>query len=350
MTRHAVFAVPGDLATPTGGYVYDRRMVAHLRANDWKVDVIDLGDGFPHVSEAGRHVAEDRLARASTHGPVVVDGLALGVLPEAAATLSGTHKLVALVHHPLALETGLSDVQRMSLLASERRALSRVRHIITTSETTKSILLSDFGVAADWVSVVRPGVERVTCPVRREGKNVSLLAVGSIVPRKGYDVLIAALAMLKDLPWHLMIVGDRMRDTTTAARIDDLVREHALADRIVMTGAVPNERLATLYMNADVFVLPSRYEGYGMAFADAIAYGLPVIGTTGGAIPEAVPSEASVLVPPDDVSALASALRRVIGDEDIRRSLAESARRAAQSLSTWEESGHAFARILEALA
>jgi glycosyltransferase involved in cell wall biosynthesis len=238
----------------------------------------------------------------------------------------------------------------MSLLASERRALSRVRHIITTSETTKSILLSDFGVAADWVSVVRPGVERVTCPVRREGKNVSLLAVGSIVPRKGYDVLIAALAMLKDLPWHLMIVGDRMRDTTTAARIDDLVREHALADRIVMTGAVPNERLATLYMNADVFVLPSRYEGYGMAFVDAIAYGLPVIGTTGGAIPEAVPSEASVLVPPDDVSALASALRRVIGDEDIRRSLAESARRAAQSLSTWEESGHAFARILEALA
>jgi hypothetical protein len=139
--------------------------------------------------------------------------------------------------------------------------------------------------------------------------SVALLAVGSLVRRKGYDVLVAALADLKDLPWRLTIAGDRMRSPATAAALDADILHHGLGERIAVLGAVTDDRLAELHANADLFVLPSRHEGYGIAFAEAIAHGLPVIGTTAGAIPDTVPHGAGILVPPDDAAGW-RALRR----------------------------------------
>src|SRR6185503_6093571 len=126
--------------------------------------------------------------------------------------------------------------------------------------------------------------------------DVVLLAVGSVVPRKGYDVLVAALATLADLPWRLTIVGDCTRDAAAAGGLRQAITGARLDDRVILAGAVPPAQLAAHYGAADVFVLPSRHEGYGMAFAEAIAHGLPVVGTTAGAIPETVPAGAGVLV------------------------------------------------------
>ena len=133
-----------------------------------------------------------------------------------------------------------------------------------------------------------------------------LLAVGAVVPRKGYDVLVAALATLTDLPWQLTIAGDRTRDRDTAAQLEADIARHGLGDRIAVLGAVSPQRLAELYADADLFVLASHFEGYGMAYAEAIAHGLPVIGTTAGAIPDTVPQDAGLLVAPDDVAAFAA--------------------------------------------
>ena len=127
-----------------------------------------------------------------------------------------------------------------------------------------------------------------------------------MVPRKGYDVLLAALAELKDLRWRLTIAGDRTRDPAAAARLDADIAALGLADRVTAAGAVSGERLAALYAGADLFVLPSRFEGYGMAFAEAMAHGVPVIGTTAGALPQTIPPGTGILVPPDDVPALAA--------------------------------------------
>lgn len=350
MTRKAVFAVPGDLSAPTGGYVYDRRIIAELRALGWQVDVLDLGEGFPHAGKELQERAGALLARAPRDRAVIVDGLAFGVLPAASEALALSHRIVALVHHPLTLETGLVPDLRATLRESERRALAPVRRIITTSETTRSLLVSDFAVAADRVRVVRPGTDHVTTlSPRRSGGGVALLAVGSIVPRKGYDLLVAVLATLKDLSWRLTIVGDRTRDERTARAIEGQIRESGLGDRIEMTGAVSAQRIAECYARADVFVLPSRFEGYGMAFAEATAYGLPIVGTRAGAIAEAAPADASILVAPDDAEALAAALRRVIGDRDARDTLAHAARRAAKMLPMWSESGMLFAQAIEGL-
>lgn len=350
MVKHFAFAVPGDLATPTGGYAYDRRMMAELGDLGWRIDLLDLGEGFPWPSQAARETAWTRLLAIPTGRAVVVDGLALGVLPEAASQLSGHNPLLALVHHPLALEAGLSIEQADALRASERAALAAVQGVVVTSAATARLVAADYGVSAGRISVARPGSDPAPLAQGSQDGIVRLLSVGAVVPRKGFDVLIAALATLPDLPWQLTIAGDRTRDRHAAARLDADIARHALENRVAALGAVSPQRLAALYTGADVFVLASHFEGYGMAYADAIAHGLPVIGTSGGAIPDTVPPEAGLLVAPGDIPALAHALRRVIGDAALRRHLAGAARAAAPQLPTWRQSAEIFARALERLA
>ena len=349
MKRFA-FAVPGDLATPTGGYAYDRRMMTELGNLGWQIDLLDLGEGFPWPDEATRATAQSRLLAMPADRSIVVDGLALGVLPETASRLAGRNPLLALVHHPLALEWGLSVKQADALRASERAALAAVQGVVVTSAATAKLVASDYGVPAERIAVARPGSDPAPMSQASQDGVVRLLSVGAIVPRKGFDVLITALATLTDLSWRLTIAGDRTRDRNAAARLDADIARHALGDRIAAPGAVSPQRLAALYAEADVFVLASHFEGYGMAYAEAVAHGLPVIGTSAGAIPDTVPADAGLLVDPGDSFALARALRRVIGDADLRRRLASAARAAAPQLPTWRHSAEIFARALETLA
>lgn len=342
------FAVPGDLNTPTGGYAYDKRMIAELRRLGWDVAVIDLGSDFPRPSPAARTAARAKLATVPEATHIVIDGLAFGVLDDAASDLAQTHRLIALVHHPLALESGLSLDEASALRTSERLALAEAHGIVTTTRTVVEALVSEYEVAPEKLSIAPPGTDRAV-PARGSGSAgpLTLLAVGALVPRKGFDVLIPALATLVELPWRLTIVGDRTRDPATARRLEADIARLGLAERVTLAGAVPDERLDALYDGADLFVLPSRYEGYGMGFAAAIARGLPVIGTDAGAIPETVPAGAGILVPPDNVPALATALYRLITDAGERGRLAAAARTAAAQLPTWAESAVLFSRALE---
>jgi glycosyltransferase involved in cell wall biosynthesis len=345
VVKRFAFAVPGDLATPTGGYAYDRRMIAELGRLGWQIDVIDLGQGFPFPSDATRKMAHERLLAVPDNRVVVVDGLALGVLPETAQKLD---RLLALVHHPLAVESGISKAQAENLRVSEQAALAAARHVVVTSAMTAQQLSSHYAVPAERITVVRPGCDPVPPAPRRAGDTVRLLSVGAVVPRKGYDVLISALATLKDLPWSLTIAGDCTRNPKAAAQLKADIERHGLGNRVAILGAVSAQRLDELYAEADVFALASHFEGYGMAYAEAIAHGVPVAGTNAGAIPGTVPPDAGLLVAPDDASAFASALRRLIGNKDERQIFADAARSAAAHLPTWPESAKLFARALEA--
>jgi glycosyltransferase involved in cell wall biosynthesis len=345
--RSLAFAAPGALTTPTGGFVYDRRVVAGLRALGWQIEALDLGNSFPFPSVDTRALAHARLAALPAEQPIVIDGLALGALPEVATQLRA---LIALVHHPLALESGLASSDAAALRASETEALACARRVIVTSPSTARLVVSDYGVPAERVTIVRPGNDRAAPARVHAGGPIELLAVGAVVSRKGYEVLLAAVARLLDVPWRLTIVGDLGRDADTTARLRaDIVRFH-LADRVVLTGAVEADRLEALYAGSDIFVLASRFEGYGMAFTEAIAHGLPVIGTTAGAIPETVPAGASLLAAPDDVGAFSSAVRRLIEDPAERCRLAAGARAAAAALPTWEQAAELFSRAIQTLA
>lgn len=350
MTRDVVFAFPGDLATPTGGYAYDRRIIAELKALGWRVDTLSLGDGFPRPSDQTLRAASELLRRVPAGRAIVIDGLAFGVMAQAAEMLRDRHPIIALVHHPLALETGLSALERDFFCRSERAALASARRVIVTSPATARLLAADYGVPHEAITVAPPGTDKVTPAHGSSDSVVHLLAVGTIVPRKGYDVLIAALAGLGDLPWRLTIAGACDRDIAAVARLDADIARFDLGTRVALVGALSTDALAALYAAVDLFVLPSRFEGYGMAFTEAIASGLPVVGTTAGAIPETVPAAAGVLVPPDDVDALASALRRLIERPEERRRLAAGARAAAGELPRWRDSAALFARAIEAVA
>ena len=131
-----VFAVPGDLDTPTGGYAYDKRMIAELRELGWRPQVINLGEGFPHPSALTRATARAQLNDVPKGRAIVIDGLAFGVMPDEAEALSETHPLIAMVHHPLALESGISPEQADGFRASERAALARVRAVVANSSAT----------------------------------------------------------------------------------------------------------------------------------------------------------------------------------------------------------------------
>src|SRR5262245_28937965 len=240
------FAVPGDLSTPTGGYRYDRRIIQELRRLGWRVDVLDLGDSFPFPSVAQRATALVILSAVPGGCPIVLDGLAFGTLPEAGALQSRT-PLIALVHQPLALEAGLDTDQADAFRESERAALAAAARVVVTSESTARTVIADYDVPSERVSVVRPGNDPVPPALGSDDGVVRLLSIGSVVPGKGHDVLVAAAATIVDLPWQLTIAGDRTRNPAAAARLDSDIAAFGLGDRVVVLGAVPPERVIELY-------------------------------------------------------------------------------------------------------
>ena len=342
------FLIPGDLETRTGGYLYDRRIMAGLATLDWWVEPHRLDASFPAPTPAARAEADAVLAALPERALVVVDGLALGALPEVAARHRDRLRLVALVHHPLALETGLDDAARRRLHASERAALQQVRGVIVTSPSTARAL-ADYDIVPERCVVVSLGTDPAPLAEGSGDGTWTLLCVASLTPRKGHAVLFRALARLEALPWRLRCVGSADLDPATAAGLRILVTELGLSGRVEFLGPLAETALAVEYRRADLFVLPSYYEGYGMALAEALARGLPIVSTTAGAIPNTVPADASLLVPPGDEAALAEALARVMMEPGLRERLAAGARAARRDLPDWPTACARFAAALAAI-
>lgn len=345
--KRVIFAIPGRLDTPTGGYIYDRMVVNGLRESGWQVDVLSLGEGFPTPTESTRQRALGLITSLPHPCPVIIDGLAYGVMPEARKHLHPANPIVALVHHPLALESGLSPEQVQLLKANETLALSYSAEVIVTSPSTARELIDHYCVDDKNLTVICPGTDRSSRYAEvTSNQTVRLLSVGAIVPRKGFIVLVRALERLPHLDWSLNIVGDPTRSADTTRDVYQRIEQAGLTRRVRMLGALARSDLERLYVESDVFVLASEHEGYGMAYAEAIAHGLPVIGTLAGAIPDTVPREAGLLVEPGSVEALSLALERMITDVALRHRLATGARQVAASLPTWADATHQFESVL----
>lgn len=347
MTR-VVLAFPGALDTPTGGYAYDREVLAHLPSHGVEAQPLALPSGFPFPDAAALEEALQRLRRMPAECLLLVDGLALGALP-AEGLAAVADRLVALIHHPLALEEGLSGPDRTRLAASERAALAMCRAVVTTSAATARNLVSEYGVPASRVTVAEPGVahaDRSPCT----GEIPRILAVGSAIPRKSYPLLVTVLADLAHLPWTATLIGSLDLDPAEAARIRRAIAAHGLEDRISLRGAVSRAELDAAYGACDLFVHPALYEGYGMVLAEALRRGLPLICTTGGAAAETVPDGAGLKVAPGEAAPLREALRQLLIDPAARQSLADRAFAAGQALPDWPQTAGRIARVLKALA
>jgi glycosyltransferase involved in cell wall biosynthesis len=341
------FLIPGDLSLPTGGYRYDREVLARLDGFGVKAAHVALPAGYPAPSVEDIAVTESLLAAADRRTPLLIDGLALGAMPPMMLQ-PYVRRLVALVHHPLGLESGLAPERAAFLLANEKAVLALAARVIVTSRTTAETLVTDFAVPERRIAVAEPGVDRAS-RADAKGQPPHLLAVGAVSARKAYPDLVAALATLTDLDWRLTIAGALDRDAEAVAALHAEIERQGLAGRVTLAGAVTDECLAALYASGDIFVVSSLYEGYGMALAEALARGLPLVASTGGAAAATAPDAAALKFNPGDRPGLAAALRRMLGDAALRRRMSDAAWAAAALLPTWDDAAREIAMVLKAV-
>lgn len=347
MTRPcaAAFAIPGDIATLTGGYIYERRLLEGLRALGHDMRHLQLAASFPDPTPA--EMAAAIAVLAAEDRPLIIDGLVFGAI-DTAGLARVRAPVVAMIHHPLAMETGLDPARRAHLYRTERDNLQLARHVLVPSRHARAMLTDRYGVPADRITIARPGVEPARLPPSPASPPL-ILSVGILHPRKGHDLLLTALAELADLDWQAVIVGNPW-DRTHAAELARQLAESPVADRVTLAGRVDAERLEQLYAAASIFALATRYEGHGLVFDEALAHGLPIASCATGAVPDTVPAAAGLLVPPDDPPAFAAALRRLLGDTPLRTRMRDAARQAGDVLPGWSETAAVASRVLERCA
>lgn len=346
MTRPAAFAIPGDINTVTGGYIYERRLLEELRVLGHDVQHIELGASFPDPSPDDMAHAVQALTALPPERALILDGLVYGSI-DTAGLAKVRAPIVAMIHHPLAWETGLDAAVQDHLFRTERDNLALAAHVLVPSPHTASILTRDYDVPPDRITIAQPG----TAPA--PGTNQPsvpplILSVGIQHPRKGHDVLLHALAQLNDLDWRAVIVG-KAHDTTYANRLAALRDDLQLAGRVTLAGRVPQSQLETLYSQATLFALATRYEGYGMVFDEALAWGLPIVACDSGAVRGTVPPGAGLLVPPNCPSQFADALIELLNDPMTRAKMADEARAVGQNLPSWQDTARIAGRVLDRL-
>lgn len=341
------FVIPGKLQTLTGGYAYDRALTSALEASGVKVNHITLSDKFPMADESALADAASQLAAIPDHALVLIDGLAYGVMDTIAAEEHRRLKIIALCHHPLAMESGLDAGSAARFWQSEQQALKLASAVVVTSTATATLLTERFDIATDKITVALPGTSKQAFALC-QGNPPCLLTVATLTRRKAHDVLIAALSQLKLLPWHARFVGGDEFDPVWASGLKKQVVDLGLEDRIHFTGSIDDLRAE--YLAADAFVLPSRFEGYGMVFAEALAFGLPVIAARAGAVPDVVPDNAGILVPPDNSDALATALRELLTRPAHFQALRLGAQAAAAKLPDWHDTTARVRQVMQTVA
>ena len=328
-------------------------MAAGLQRLGWTVEVHSLDGEFP---EADRR-AEASLAEALEDVPdgerVLIDGLGMGTLPATVARHARRLRILGLVHHPLADETGIEEEKRARLEVLERGALAACAGVITTSHFTRERLVG-YGLPRTRLRAVPPGTDpALPAAGPGPGQPPNLVCIAAVIPRKGHDVLLRALDRIRAIPWTCTCAGSLDRATDHSRAVLAQTRAYGLEGRIEFSGECDVRALDKLYHRASLFVLPSWYEGYGMAFTEALARGLPIVGTTGGAVPHTVPRSASVLVSPGDDAALADELGHLLAGSagaERRARLAVAARQRARELPGWDEAAEVLARTLLELA
>lgn len=343
------FAIPGDITLPTGGYAYGRRVLELLPRHGIAVTHLELPGSYPNPTAPDLARTAALIAATPERAVLLIDGLAYGAMPADLVRGMG-RAIVALVHHPLCLEAGVPPDRAAELRALETAALALARRVVVSSPTTAATLVADFGVPAGHITVAEPGTDPAP---RARGSGLPckrLLAVGSIVPRKGYDVLVAALAAdaraHAGSDWQLDIVGALDRSPATVDALRAQVAAAGLDRRVRIVGPLDSASLDRVYAGADMFVMSSHYEGYGMVLAEAMARGLPIVTTTGGAAAETVPDAAALKVPPGDAAALGSAIRRMIDDAALRARIADAAWATGQRLPSWDDTARLISETL----
>jgi glycosyltransferase involved in cell wall biosynthesis len=341
-SREVHVVLPNDIddpGTPSGGNAYDRRVCLGLAGEGWTVREHAVHGTWPRPAPAARETLARVLADLPDGALVLLDGLVASAVPDLLRPQATRLRLAVLVHMPL------GD-------AAEGEALMAARAIISTSAWTRGQLLDLYALPAGKVRIATPGVDPAPLAPGSGDGGRGLLCVAAVTPGKGHDLLTEALAKTADLPWNCVCAGAVDPDPRFAEQVRGRVGEYGLGDRIRLVGPRAGDRLDAAYAAADLLVLPSRGETYGMVVTEALARGIPVLATAVGGVPEALGrapdgGHPGILVEPDDPAALAAALRRWLSEPRLRRRLRRAARLRRGTLAGWPDTAAAVSRALK---
>jgi glycosyltransferase involved in cell wall biosynthesis len=347
--RAVHFIVPAgidDPARPSGGNVYDRRISSGLAAAGWAVQVKEVAGSWPWPDQQSLDALADAVGAVPDGALVLFDGLVASLAPEVLCTEAGRLRLVVLVHMPLGY-----GATNGGALDKEGAVLSEAASVITTSAWARRALLELYPLPSDRVHIAEPGVDSCALASGTETSG-AFLSVAAVIPGKGHDVLLDALEPLVGLCWQCECVGSLERDPAFVQRLRRRVSNGGMDDRVRFSGTQATAQLANSYAAADVLVVPSRAETYGMVIAEALARGLPVVAAEVGGVPEAMGRGADgtrpgLLVPPDDPAALRNALRAWLEDSALRERLRAAARERRTSLLDWSTTASTVAEVLQ---
>lgn len=337
-----------DPARPSGGNTYDRHVCRGLSALGWSVHEHAVAGSWPRRDTASLGWLADAVRRMPDGAVVLLDGLVASTAPEVLVPEAHRVRLVMLVHMPLGhrpADDGAADIRMR-----ERAVLSAAAAVVTTSVWTRRRLLELYVLPADRVHVAEPGVDRAELAAGTAAGG-SLLCVAAVTPAKGHDVLVDALSRMRGLPWRCVCVGSLDRDPVFVASLGRRLLDVRLQDRVSFTGSLTGAELDRRYAAADLMVLASRAETYGMVVSEALAWGVPVVAAEVGGVTDAVGQgtdgiRPGLLVPPDDPEALGAALRAWLGDVELRARLRRAASERRKSLPRWSTTTSVIAGVL----
>ncbi|MDQ3864606.1 MAG: glycosyltransferase family 4 protein [Actinomycetota bacterium] len=337
------FITVGDTGRKTGGYLYNERVISGLRQRGLEIEeVVACGAAPDEQRRAAPRLGS--MFDPSRFDTIVVDALARIAVAPHLDRWQSLRPVVALVHELPSVAGGSKTVARESLY---EEPLLRADRLVAVSGHGRD-LLQRRGVSFGRIHVVPPGFDGVPVDdgshTLRDGP-VRALCVAQWIPRKGILPLVEAWAMREREDAVLELIGETEADPDYAAQVRAAI-EAAPQDSIVVSGRVDDASLGAAYASADLFVLPSRYEGYGIVYAEALAFGLPIVACDAGPVPELVGREAAVLVPPDDKVALCATLDLLLADPTLRLRMSRAASRRASRLPRWEDTVAAFEDVL----
>jgi glycosyltransferase involved in cell wall biosynthesis len=341
-----------DPARPSGGNTYDRRVCWGLAALGWSVHEHPVPGDWPRPGAAGHAALVSAVRRIPDGAVVLLDGLIASAAPEALVGQARRLRQVVLVHMPLGHRPPGDEAG--TVRAREREVLAAAAAVVTTSAWTRRRLGELYALPADRVHVAEPGVDAAgLAPGTAAGD--ALLCVAAVTPDKGHDVLLEGLATATDLSWRCSCVGSLDRDPAFADGVRRRARDDGLRGRVRFPGPRTGPELDRTYAAADLLVLASHTEAYGMVVIEALARGLPVLAAEVGGVTEALGhgedgTRPGLLVPPGDPAALGAALRSWLRDAELRGRLRRAARERRASLRGWPATASVLAGVLEGAA
>jgi glycosyltransferase involved in cell wall biosynthesis len=336
------FLITGNLHSLTGGYLYNTHMINGLKEKGYTVNVLATDWQWKDIDELEK-ICRYNLEKLPHGTCIVVDSLILASLHQIIQEFRKRLIFLGLIHLPSSYDI-LSGVQG-ELAREELIALDHVRQVIVTGRFTFD-LLCHAGLNPVKIRIVEPGTDLFPRKKRYKAVPSELLCISNYSSLKAQDMMIRALYRLADRDWTLHLYGSMDRDREYTASVRSLIQQLKMEHRIYMHGIVERDEISGVFLNADLFLLPSLFESYGMVLTESLAHGIPVVTTLAGNLPCTVPAGMGLLIEPGNEEQLAEAICSLFDDPKKYSNLCAAASQYFRQVRSWEKAVTDFEMII----